>query len=214
MLFRSLRNTIVKIAKNYVGQSEIPAKTTSSGTRDKKGNLIYYNANDNKGFADTNFQTKMTGVGWAAGSSWCNYFANLVWKEAYAEVGAKDSTVNSINQNVFKNFSNVYNPLTGHCFTSFDQMKKLGYAQDFVPGVTVPNPGDLIIYNASHISVCGKVDSKKRTFESIDGNSNGNASRNGGAVTFTSARKLETTVLDGIKGIITVPETLKNNTYS
>ena len=87
-------------------------------------------------------------------------------------------------------------------------MKSLGYAQDFITGTTLPKPGDLIVYKDSHISVCGKVNAKTRRYESIDGNSNGNSSRNGGAVSFTPARKLDGTVLGGIKGIITVPEKL------
>ena len=199
-----LRNTIVKIAKSYVGQSEIPA--AYNGSRDSKGNLI--NINDNNGFKDPAFGTKMRGVGWGNYSQWCNYFANLVWKEAYAEVGAKEPTVKQINSTVFTNFNNPSKPLAAKCFTSFNQMKSLGYAQDFITGTTLPKPGDLIVYKDSHISVCGKVNAKTRRYESIDGNSNGNSSRNGGAVSFTPARKLDGTVLGGIKGIITVPEKL------
>ena len=54
----------------------------------------------------------MRGVGWFSDTSqlWCNYFTNLVWKEAYAEVGAKEPTVKQINSTVFKNFNNNYNP--------------------------------------------------------------------------------------------------------
>ena len=150
----------------------------------------------------------MRGVGWGNYSQWCNYFANLVWKEAYAEVGAKEPTVKQINSTVFTNFNNPSKPLAAKCFTSFNQMKSLGYAQDFIIGTTLPKPGDLIVYKDSHISVCGKVNAKTRRYESIDGNSNGNSSRNGGAVSFTPARKLDGTVLGGIKGIITVPEKL------
>jgi hypothetical protein len=206
----NLRNAIVRIAKSYVGQSEIDAVQVATGVRDKKGNLIYDNINDNKGFKDKNFENKMKGVGWFSDNSqlWCNYFVNLVWKEAYAEVGAKEPTIASINSNIFKNFKNTYNPLSAGTKNSFAQMKQLGYAQDFVKSTTLPQPGDLIVYNAGHISICGKVDAKKRTYESIDGNSNSNASRNGGAVSFTAARRLDGNVLDGILGIITVPEKL------
>lgn len=205
-----LRNTIVKIAKSYVGQSEIDAKNVSTGVRNSKGNLIYNNINDNKGFKDPAFETKMRGVGWFSDTSqlWCNYFTNLVWKEAYAEVGAKEPTVKQINSTVFKDFNNNYNPLSAGTKNSFAKMKSLGYAQDFITGTTLPKPGDLIVYNAGHISVCGKVNAKTRTYESIDGNSNGNSSRNGGAVSFTPSRKLDGTVLKGILGIITVPEKL------
>jgi len=56
-----LRNTIVEVAKSYVNIKE-------------RGN--------NAGFDNANFQTNIKTVGWSSGAAWCNFFANLVWKEA------------------------------------------------------------------------------------------------------------------------------------
>ena len=55
---------IVAIAAKYVGKTE---------------------KINNSGFVDPEFEAKMKDVGFVSGQSWCAYFAELVWKEAYGK---------------------------------------------------------------------------------------------------------------------------------
>ena len=177
-----LRNAIVRIAKSYIGQTAM---------------------DNDKGFINPEFQTKMQSVGWKSGSSWCNYFADLVWKEAYQEVGAKNPTVKNTFLNTFKSFNPGSMPLAGYCPNTFSNMKKLGYAEDYIPGRTIIKPGDMIYYSISHISIAGTV--SKNGFESIDGNY---GSTQGGSVRYQALRTegYATREHGGIKGIIRVVE--------
>ena len=104
-----LRNTIVRIAKSYTGNQELPAEYV------QKSNGEVYNKNDNKGFTDPTFQSKMTTVGWFSSnaSAWCNWFAKLVWKEAYTEVGSTDPSIKSIALTKLNDFVASKGPLTG-----------------------------------------------------------------------------------------------------
>ena len=177
-----IRNAIVRIARSYVGQIALDG---------------------DKGFANADFQSKMQSVGWGSGNAWCNYFADLVWKEAYQEVGAKDAKIQSIFQNTFKSFNPNNMPLTGHCPTTFANMRKLGYAEVYIPGKTIIKPGDMVFYNCSHISIAGVTDNKG--FESIDGNygvNQGGSVKNQAKRTEAYAKKY----LNGIGGIIRVVE--------
>ena len=177
-----LRNTIVRIAKSYIGQTALDG---------------------DKGFENAEFQSKMQSVGWTIGSAWCNYFADLVWKEAYQEVGAKNPTVKNTFLNTFKSFNPGNMPLTGGCPTTFSNMKKLGYAEDYIPGRTIIKPGDMVYYSISHISIAGTVN--QNGFESIDGNY---GSTQGGSVRYQALRTegYATREHGGIKGIIRVVE--------
>lgn len=177
-----LRNAIVRIAKSYIGQSSLDG---------------------DKGFVNVDFQSKMQSVGWNGGSAWCNYFADLVWKEAYQEVGAKDTKIKNISLNTFNNFNPGSMPLTGYCPTTFANMRKLGYAEPYIPGKTIIKPGDMIYYNSSHISIAGAV--SKNGFESIDGNY-GDVQR--GSVRYQAKRDelYAKNYLKGISGIIRVVE--------
>lgn len=56
--------TIIRIAKSYVGFEETPK---------------------NSGFKNKDFEHRMRQVGWIKGHAWCSYFGELVWKEAYAK---------------------------------------------------------------------------------------------------------------------------------
>lgn len=64
----TLQQLIVDTSTNYIGQKEII------------GNL---------GFIDVEFQQKMEAVGWESKEAWCSYFAELVWREAYAQLNSE-----------------------------------------------------------------------------------------------------------------------------
>jgi hypothetical protein len=194
-----LRNTIVRIAKSYVGNREIPAEYT------QKANGELYNKNDNKGFTDSTFQTKMSSVGWFSSNSsaWCNWFVKLIWKEAYIEVGTSDAAVKSIASTTLNNFVASGGPLTGGVSLTYNNMKALGQVVDFVKGKTKIFPGDLIVYTYSHIGIAGATDNTKRTYESIEGNSSSKDARNGGQVRYIARRSMDT---QSIRGIIRVVE--------
>jgi len=194
-----LRNTIVRIAKSYVGNREIPAEYT------QKANGELYNKNDNKGFTDSTFQTKMSSVGWFSSNSsaWCNWFVKLIWKEAYIEVGTSDAAIKSIASTTLNNFDASSGPLTGGVSLTYNNMKALGQVVDFVKGKTKIFPGDLIVYTYSHIGIAGATDNTKRTYESIEGNSSSKDARNGGQVRYIARRNMDT---QSIRGIIRVVE--------
>jgi len=194
-----LRNTIVRIAKSYVGNRELPAEYV------QKSNDSIYNKNDNKGFVDPTFQTKIANVGWFSSNSsaWCGWFTKLVWNEAYTEVGSTDPAVKSIASTTLNNFIASGGPLTGGVSLTYNNMKALGQAVDFIKGKTKIFPGDLIVYSYSHIGVAGTTDNKKRTYESIEGNSSSTDARNGGQVRYLKNRKMDT---QSIRGIIRVVE--------
>ncbi len=185
-----IRNAIVRIAKSYVGQSEVPGY-------------------DNQKFIDPIFEAKMKSIGWSSYPSalWCNWFTNLVWREAYTDVGATDPKI----QNIFKTTlqSKVLPPLTAGVFRSLDAAAKRGFGTKFAPPSFIsdkskpfPKPGDMIVYAAGHINICVEVDPVNRTFSTIGGNEGSNNNRNGSVVKFTpkywSTQK--------IAGIITVIE--------
>ena len=177
-----IRNTILRIAKGYIGQREI-------GTNEK--------------FVSTDFENKMKSVGWSKGNSWCNFFADLVWKEAYQEVGSKDAKIKEFYLGLFNSFTPGRMPLAGSCETTFQNMKAKGYAEEYIPGRTIIKPGDMIFYRQSHISIAGAV--SKNGFESIDGNY---GNEGDGKVNYQALRtnKYIEKYHGGIRGIIRVPE--------
>ena len=82
-------------------------------------------------------------------------------------------------------------------------MRKLGYAEAYIPGKTIIKPGDMVFYNCSHISIAGVTDNNG--FESIDGNY---GLTQGGSVRYQALRTegYATREHGGIKGIIRVVE--------
>lgn len=194
-----LRNTIVRIAKSYMGNQELPAVYV------QKSDGSVYNKNDNKGFTDPTFQSKMENVGWFSSnaSAWCSWFVKLIWKEAYTEVGSTDPAVKSIASIKLNNFAATNGPLTGGVSSTYSNMKALGQTIDFIKNKTQIYPGDLIVYNYSHIGIAGATDNKNRTYESIEGNTSKSDARNGGQVRYLQNRKMDT---QNIKGIIRVIE--------
>lgn len=64
----NLSNTIISIAKGYVGQEEI---------------------RENKGFKNKDFEQKIKNVGWYVGAPWCAFLAKLIWQEAFTVVDSQ-----------------------------------------------------------------------------------------------------------------------------
>lgn len=55
---------IKQVALSYIGKTEKP---------------------NNSGFNDAEFEKRMKDTGWSKSLSWCAFFTELVWKEAYAQ---------------------------------------------------------------------------------------------------------------------------------
>jgi len=186
----SIRNAILRVAKGYVGQSEVPGF-------------------DNQKFVDPIFQAKMKSIGWSSYPTayWCNWFTDLVWREAYTQVGATDPKI----QNIFKTKLNsrVLPPLTAGCFNTLKAAVNGGFGKDLgginiqsAKNVALPKPGDMIIYSSGHTNICIAVDPINRTFDTIGGNEGTANNRNGSSVKVT--RKYWST--QKIKGIVSVIE--------
>ena len=154
-----LRNTIVAVAKSYIGINEI--------------------GND-AGFDNAAFQTNMKNVGWYQGAAWCNFFTDLVWKEAYDQYYKKtyNFTLQNTIQTTLNNFT-AGNPLTGNVNTTAGNMKNRGgvsYTIDFNINdpKTYPKPGDMIVYglgsSGQHVSLCASINPNNKTYTRIDGN--------------------------------------------
>ena len=81
-----IADKIVEVAKRYIGQTEKP---------------------NNSGFTDALFEQRMKDTGWSKGASWCSFFCELVWKEAYKdspETQALDKLFSGSATATFKNF--------------------------------------------------------------------------------------------------------------
>jgi hypothetical protein len=186
-----IRNAIVRIAKGYVGQSEIPERIVNGK-----------NINDNLGFNDKSFEAKMKGVGWYSSNNalWCNWFADLVWKEAYTQVGATDKNI----QNIFatKLNSKVLPPLSAGVFNTLNSAIKAGFGKNS-PQLSDIKPGDMIIYNYGHINICVAVNQQDGSISTVGGNEGGGAkSRNGGRVVYTAKRNFKSADIKGIVKVI------------
>jgi hypothetical protein len=186
-----IRNAILRIAKGYVGQSEIPERIVNGK-----------NINDNLGFNDKSFEAKMKGVGWYSSNNalWCNWFADLVWKEAYTQVGATDKNI----QNIFatKLNSKVLPPLSAGVFNTLNSAIKAGFGKNS-PQLSDIKPGDMIIYNYGHINICVAVNQQDGSISTVGGNEGGGAkSRNGGRVVYTAKRNFKSADIKGIVKVI------------
>ena len=186
-----IRNAILRIAKGYVGQSELPERIVNGK-----------NINDNLGFNDKSFEAKMKGVGWYSSNNalWCNWFADLVWKEAYTQVGATDKNI----QNIFatKLNSKVLPPLSAGVFNTLNSAIKAGFGQNN-PKLSDIKPGDMIIYNYGHINICVAVNQQDGSISTVGGNEGGGAkSRNGGRVVYTAKRNFKSADIKGIVKVI------------
>jgi hypothetical protein len=136
-----LRKRILKVALSYVGQTELPG--------------------DNQGWYDARFQNKMTSAramygisNWGPGSSWCNYFTNLCWAEAYN--GGNEYVPVGNNQSIWNAKIKNKSVLSGGCFKTLTGLTGIGKGftrAQVVAGTHTPLPGDMAIYNSGHIEI-------------------------------------------------------------
>jgi hypothetical protein len=141
---------ILNTAKSYIGQTEI------------KGN---------QGFHDKKFENEMINIaGFRYGHAWCAYFAELVWKKAYAKVNNK--MLGLINDFFSASVMKTYNNFRAG-------VPKYGFEIS-----REPVPGALVVWQSSknprfgHIGIVnGKINNE--IFTSIEGNTNDKGGREG-----------------------------------
>lgn len=136
-----IHNKIKEIALSYVGKTE---------------------KINNSGFNDAEFEKRMKDTGWNKGLSWCSFFCELVWTEAY-----KDS---SLLPEVKKLFSGS----ATSTYKNFD-IAKWEVSQ-------VPKVGALAVWRLGngwqgHIGIV--VEISDLSFKSVEGNTNDKGGREG-----------------------------------
>jgi len=141
----SIVNRIVQVAKSYIGQTEIRG---------------------NRGFTNKAFQAKMVATGWKMSQSWCAYFTELVWKQAY---GTKSK--------FWKTLDALFSPSATATYNNF-----AGHATAFKVGKT-PKLGALAVWRygngwQGHIGVVTGI-VNATTFKSTEGNTNAAGGREG-----------------------------------
>lgn len=138
-----IADKIIEIAKGYTGQEEIEG---------------------NKGFKDPAFQKKMQDVGWKISDSWCCYFTELVWKEAYGK-----------SHPLWKTLDKLFAPSCTATYSNFagSQLFKVGQT---------PKLGSLMIFRygsgwKGHVGIVTAFN--KDACECIEGNTNDKGGREG-----------------------------------
>jgi len=160
-------NKVVETSLKYVGEKEL------------NGNVFDPNSD---------FGKKLHSVGQKDGESWCAYFTEMVFKEAFpAKAAELDKLFSASAVQTFKNFTH---PIKGK-----------GYSQNHIPAV-----GNLVIWQKyvngqptwqGHAGIVSKVISTWE-FESIEGNTNEAGSREGNTVAIKQ-RKVLAKVDNGLK---------------
>lgn len=157
-----IRERIITIALSYVGQLE---------------------KQDNLGWEDPNFQSKMKGVKWWKGAAWCGFFQTLVWTEAYTTgnqiIGPASPAIKSawveaktIPSRVPKN--EIANA------TKLSKWQSVTPDQKYLGNV---KPGDLVVFKSGHGEILirtYKTKNKITSFDSVGGNSGEKVSYNKG----------------------------------
>jgi hypothetical protein len=133
------------------------------------------NPRDNMGWLDQNFQSYIYTVGWRPSYAWCNFFTNLVWKQAYDRISATDQKIAELYKSYLN--GNVYGALSGNVFATLTNAVKRGFGKNFGSiGITDPNlynylrPGDMVVYNKGHINIAVSVDYDNLRYSTIGGN--------------------------------------------
>lgn len=142
----TLLQKVLAAAAKYVGQTETQG---------------------NSGFVDKAFQKQMEAVGWNKGQSWCAYFAELAWKEAFE------------GHALLPALDKLFSPAATATYSNF-------YGSDKFKAGTTPKPGALAVWRLGkgwqgHIGIVEQV-LPNGTFISIEGNTNKAGSREGVAV--------------------------------
>lgn len=152
------------------------------GQKEKPGNM---------GFQDAEFEKRMKDVGFVKSHAWCSYFAELVFKEAYPE-----------------KFSELDKLFSGSTIQTFRNFRDAAYLIGNVPQIDT-----LVIWQSmkngapqatGHAGIVTKVKSTWE-FESVEGNTSGEGSREGWIVG-VQQRKVLAEVKNGLKvlGFITI----------
>lgn len=146
---KSINKEIVDTAYSFLGQEEI------------RGNL---------GFKDEQFEELMKAVGWQKSQAWCAYFAELVWRKAYA------------NQNslIEEKLRKLFSAGAVATFNAFDKSPDFETTKEPVIGSVViwQNHKNGVAKWSGHAGIVVKVRSNG-IFESIEGNTNDDGSREG-----------------------------------
>lgn len=145
MLIMTVNQKIANIAKSYIGKTEKPP---------------------NAGFNDAVFQKKLEEVGWLKNQSWCSYFGELVWKEAYEDQPEIVALIDSL--------------FSGSATKTFSNFKK---AEDFGAN-TLPTLGSLVMWQLGnswqgHLGIVTDSGDFKSFFKSVEGNTNNKSEREG-----------------------------------
>lgn len=139
----TLTEKVISTAQTYVGKTEKPG---------------------NSGFTDAAFEAKMKAVGFQTGQSWCAYFAELVWKEAFG----KDHPL----------FASIDKLFSASAVATAANFKNYTL---FKTGM-VPKPGAVVIWRhgtgwQGHAGIVESVGNG--SFNSIEGNTNAAGGREG-----------------------------------
>jgi len=123
----------------------------------------------NLGFKDSEFQDYMETVGWEEAQAWCAYFAELVWKLAYAEI---DSTYINILDKLF----------SGSAVATYGNFSKSDFGTSMEAGI-----GDVVIWQkykhgkphwSGHAGIVVDIINDD-TYKTVEGNTNDKGGREG-----------------------------------
>jgi surface antigen len=119
---------------------------------------------NNSGFKDKELEKRMKEVGWSVGLSWCVYFAELCFKEAYAG-----------NVEMQKRLSELFSGSATATYKNFDLNKLFTVNQQ-------PSIGAVMIFRQGngwqgHACIVEKIDGNN--IHTIEGNTGENGSREG-----------------------------------
>lgn len=145
MPLTATQQRIVTTARSFLGQREIQG---------------------NKGFQSKDFQRKMVEVGFISGHSWCAYFTELVWKEAFGKTHQR-----------FAEFDRLFSASAVATFSNFRNHPNYRNG-------TTPRVGALAVWRygngwQGHIGVVVDVIQGTNQFVTIEGNTNSSGSREG-----------------------------------
>ncbi len=162
----TIRESIVNIALSYKGQKELK---------------------NNSGFQDAKFQKRMEEVGWLKNEPWCCYLAELIWKEAYQNAEINNDVSAELLDKLFSGSATK-------TFKNFDASKFItrNPKNKTLPNLE-PEPGDLVIWRfgndwTGHAGIVVAVGLDKKSFTTIEGNSNNDGSREGVEVVIKGRR--------------------------
>lgn len=145
-----INQLIVNVANSYLGQQEIRG---------------------NRGFIDEVFERKMRTVGWDTGQAWCAYFAELVWKEAYAHH----------NSFMIAELNELFSGSAVRTYSNFRKSRRFS-------AESIPVPGALVVWQKyvgeephwqGHIGVVVSEPDETGKYWAIEGNTNAAGGREG-----------------------------------